>query len=282
MAQDEERDNRDGDEVEVKCPECPVCVPGLPMWMATFSDMCTLLLTFFILLISFAKFEDSKAKSVTGSIQDAFGGNALQQGEVVMQGRSNDNSPSLLDSQSPPKPFPIEFMTMEGLLDKHEMNRETTETLNDMKADLAEFDLAASVDIYESAQGVSVRFRDRIYFQKGSIKIEEMEIDSFQKMINLVIVKNWTLFVEGHSDLGERSTDGSKDALMLSSLRAAAVTKSLIQRGVRPDRISTVFYGDSRPQKAVGLEKEKAMQINRRVEFMIRKSDLRSEGIKVP
>lgn len=273
-------DKNGGSEIEEKCPDCPVCVPGLPMWMATFSDMCTLLLTFFILLLTFAKFEDSKAKAVTGSIQDAFGGNSLQQGEVVMQGRSNDNTPTLLDSPNPPKPFPIEFLTMEGLLDKHEVNRESSEVLADMKSDLAEFDLTDNVDVYESAQGISVRFKDSIYFQKGSIKIEEMAIDSFQKMINLVIVKNWTLFIEGHSDLGELSTDGSKDALILSSLRAVAVTKSLIQRGVRPDRISTVFYGDSRPQKAVGLEREKAGQLNRRVEFMIRKSDLRTEGIK--
>ena len=47
-----------GDEAAAQeCPKCEVCVPGLPGWMATFSDLVTLLLTFFVLILSFAKTE---------------------------------------------------------------------------------------------------------------------------------------------------------------------------------------------------------------------------------
>ena len=42
------------------CPKCEVCIPGLPGWMGTFSDLVTLLLTFFVLLLSFAKTESAK------------------------------------------------------------------------------------------------------------------------------------------------------------------------------------------------------------------------------
>ena len=41
-------------------PKCKECAPGLPAWMATFSDLVTLLLTFFVLLLSFAKTESAK------------------------------------------------------------------------------------------------------------------------------------------------------------------------------------------------------------------------------
>ena len=50
---------------------------GAPMWMSTFSDMVTLLLTFFVLLLSMASFEDpSKVQAVFESIRSALGAHA--------------------------------------------------------------------------------------------------------------------------------------------------------------------------------------------------------------
>ncbi len=55
---------------EKKCPEC---VPGAPMWMATFSDMATLLLCFFVLILSFAEMNVPKFKQISGSMKNSFG-----------------------------------------------------------------------------------------------------------------------------------------------------------------------------------------------------------------
>ena len=71
------------------------------------------------------------------------------------------------------------------------------------------------------------------------------------------------------------------DALLLSSSRATAVTRNLIKRGIMPTKISTVFYGDSRPHKIEGGEGASFDGNNRRVEFMLRKVDLRADGHKV-
>src|SRR5690606_7280029 len=92
-----------------KCPECGP--PGLPGWLATYSDMVTLLLTFFILLLSFAKTEDKKSEAALGSVRNALGGNVLKPGQVMQLGKSPDDSPSMLDSPEPLMPFPIEFLT---------------------------------------------------------------------------------------------------------------------------------------------------------------------------
>ncbi len=54
-------------------PPCPPCKPGAPLWMATFSDMCTLLLCFFVLILSFAEMNVPKFKQISGSMSDAFG-----------------------------------------------------------------------------------------------------------------------------------------------------------------------------------------------------------------
>ncbi len=49
------------------------CDPGLPGWMATFSDMMTLLLTFFVLLLSMSSMDQKSVKEAIGSLQGALG-----------------------------------------------------------------------------------------------------------------------------------------------------------------------------------------------------------------
>lgn len=52
---------------------CPPCKGGAPAWMATFADMATLLMAFFVLLLSFAEMNVPKYKQIAGSLKAAFG-----------------------------------------------------------------------------------------------------------------------------------------------------------------------------------------------------------------
>ena len=57
-----------------ECEECPKCPPvGAPAWMATFADMATLLMAFFVLILSFAEMNVPKFKTIQGSMKEAFG-----------------------------------------------------------------------------------------------------------------------------------------------------------------------------------------------------------------
>lgn len=59
---------------EKKQEDCPKCPPvGAPAWMATFADMATLLMAFFVLILSFAEFNVPKFKQISGSLKNAFG-----------------------------------------------------------------------------------------------------------------------------------------------------------------------------------------------------------------
>ena len=59
------------EEEEQECPKCPP--PGATAWMATFADMATLLMAFFVLILSFAEFNVPKFKQISGSLKNAFG-----------------------------------------------------------------------------------------------------------------------------------------------------------------------------------------------------------------
>lgn len=53
--------------------DCPKCKSGAPGWMATFADMATLLMAFFVLLLSFAEMSVPKYKQIAGSLKASFG-----------------------------------------------------------------------------------------------------------------------------------------------------------------------------------------------------------------
>lgn len=66
-----ENEETSTEEEEHECPECPP--KGAPAWMATFADMATLLMAFFVLILSFAEFNVPKFKQISGSMKNAFG-----------------------------------------------------------------------------------------------------------------------------------------------------------------------------------------------------------------
>ena len=66
-----ENQQTSNEEEEHECPECPP--KGAPAWMATFADMATLLMAFFVLIRSFAEFNVPKFKQISGSMKNAFG-----------------------------------------------------------------------------------------------------------------------------------------------------------------------------------------------------------------
>jgi len=53
--------------------DCPKCVEGLPAWMGTFADLMSLLMCFFVLLLSMATMDANRFKKMAESMNDAFG-----------------------------------------------------------------------------------------------------------------------------------------------------------------------------------------------------------------
>ena len=59
--------------------ECPPCKAGSPPWMATFADMATLLMAFFVLILSFAHVNVPKYKEVAGAMKTKFGVQTIEE-----------------------------------------------------------------------------------------------------------------------------------------------------------------------------------------------------------
>ncbi len=107
----EQDENEVIEEEEEECPKCPPV--GAPAWMATFADMATLLMAFFVLILSFAEFNVPKFKQISGSLKNAFG---VQKIVPIVEQPKGTTVLSLNFSPSPAKSV------------TNEMTQETTDT----------------------------------------------------------------------------------------------------------------------------------------------------------
>ena len=118
------------EEEEEECPKCPP--PGAPAWMATFADMATLLMAFFVLILSFAEFNVPKFKQISGSLKNAFG---IQRVIPVVE---QPKGTTVLSLNFSPSPAPSVT---------NNMKQQTTETEQknlDLKSEIDEGDSAKS------------------------------------------------------------------------------------------------------------------------------------------
>ncbi|WP_421760291.1 OmpA family protein [Devosia sp.] len=106
--------------------------------------------------------------------------------------------------------------------------------------------------------------RNDIRFESGGAKLLKESLTALDELANdLAACKEATVNVEGHTD-----ADGDADAnLALSVARAEAVVDALIVRGVAPERLYAVGYGESLP--IASNETRAGKQANRRIAFSI-------------
>ena len=118
MAEQEEEEVIEEEEEE--CPKCPPV--GAPAWMATFADMATLLMAFFVLILSFAEFNVPKFKQISGSLKNAFG---VQKIVPIVEQPKGTTVLSLNFSPSPAKSVTNEMTQQTTETDKPEIETQT-------------------------------------------------------------------------------------------------------------------------------------------------------------
>jgi chemotaxis protein MotB len=147
------------EEPEVEEPEdeeCPKCPPvGAPAWMATFADMATLLMAFFVLILSFAEFNVPKFKQISGSLKNAFGVQRIV--PVVEQPKGT----TVLSLNFSPSPSPSV---------SNEMTQQTTQ-IEQSKLELQQKDKDSDgADGEQSAEQLVKALEDAV--ARGDIQIE--------------------------------------------------------------------------------------------------------------
>lgn len=231
---------------------------GSPGWITTFSDMMSLLLTFFILLYSISTVDAQKFKNITQYLQIALSG---------------DGRPAILDGgkEAVPEPFDEDPFSESEVPPEELMEPVTTEIIQmyeKINKYITELELQAEVNVMMISSGVFVEIKDAILFESGSAQLKDTGIELLGKLEAMLNDFDNDIVVEGHTDNVPMNSAMYPSNWELSAARAVSVLRYLNeQMNVEPTRLSARGYGEFSPIAPNDTTLNRSR--NRRVNLMI-------------
>jgi len=235
--------------------KCPKCEPGAPAWMATYGDMVTLLLTFFIALMGTQVPEGQQIQlmlsAFDGGLGNLDGGNTLSSGVLSEMGSSVESLPSTTEGQG---------------LAKH------IQKVSDLfKPEIK----STKVRVDEISKGYKITLASDFFFRTGSATIDyDGGVDILRKIANALKKSpiESRLEVVGHTDRGNVLPGSNLSKRFtsnweLSAGRAATIVRYLIDFGLAPERFFVEGRAEYEPIESNDTPAGRAY--NRRVEIYV-------------
>ncbi|MBC8588336.1 flagellar motor protein MotB [Paratissierella segnis] len=228
---------------------------GSPSWLTTYSDLMSLLLTFFILLFSMSTVDAKKFKDIAYSLQSVLTG--LGGPYPIEGGTIND----------------IEIPNVEHIGEDDEIDFESLpEEVQEMYGRVVDYigdnELEAKVTVNANRRGVFVDIKEAILFEPGKAELKESGLQVLKRLEGLVNDFDNELVIEGHTDDVPMNSRQYPSNWELSTARAVTVVRYLIdEENVAPNRLSAVGYGEYRP--IVPNDSAANRSTNRRVNILI-------------
>ncbi len=218
---------------------------GAPDWVLTYGDMMSLLLCFFIALVSMSEIKKDRFQQAVESLQRAFGGFDAGIGTMPIE----TNSKNTLIEKLLELEIPINL---------------------DKKGDSDEEGIhGKKFRVTNVRDGLQVVVGGRVAFDRFSAELKPEASELIAKTAERIRGYNTRVLVRGHAT-NEPLPPGSpySDARDLSYARARTVARALEEIGVRPVRILTVAAGDNEPIVRQAYTEERRA-LNRRVEILV-------------
>lgn len=222
---------------------------GAPEWLVTYGDAMTLLLCFFVILVSMSEIKsDQRFQQVMESLRRAFGGYDGSVGAV-----------------------PIENTATNALIQK--LLELDVPIVRKERGDTDEVGIhGKKFRVTSVRDGLDVVVGGRITFGRFSATLMPEARDLIGQTAERIRGYNTKILVRGHATHEPLPPDSLyQDARDLSYARARAVADVLIEHGVRPVRLLLVAAGDTEPLVRQAYT-EKRRALNRRAEIVVTES----------
>jgi chemotaxis protein MotB len=214
--------------------------PTAPFWMTTFSDMMTLLMVFFVLIVSMSEIKIERFEEALTYFQ---GGRGVLTQQSIMN--------NTLNTQETPN-----------------INRRRAEQFEELNEYLREKGLQDKVQVSLRPDGVHTVITDSVMFNTGEARIIEPARTVLQLLAGVIGAEVKAVAVEGHTDSRPIKTIRYPTNWELSAARAASVVRFLQQNEdvLDPERYVALGYGEHRPVATNTTPAGRAQ--NRRVEIL--------------
>ena len=275
------------EEEQVDC-DCPP--EGLPAWLGTFADLMSLLMCFFVLLLSFAEMDALKYKMVVDSLDNAFGVQREIAANEIPKGTS-----IIAQEFSPgePKPTPLKEIRQETVDESRDDLKITVDAEDVAKQQAKEIAEEAEVfkealegeieegliDVETQLNRIVIRIREKGSFQSGDARLNANFLPILSKIRDVLMKTNGQLAVAGHTDNIPINTPRYRSNWELSTSRATSVVHELLRNGeIPPARFVLEGYAATQPLLPNDNAENRAR--NRRVEIIVLKSTVIDEVTK--
>jgi chemotaxis protein MotB len=253
---------------------------AIPAWVVTFADLMSLLMCFFVLLLSFSEIDAQKFKQIAGELSKAFG----VQREIPALEVPMGTSP-IFDTFSPAPPEPtvvneIRQTTTDQQPQLQTLNDPTEQAVQVAIQEQMDTNMAQILEVLEPAimdgrinvsedqRRIVIRVEEKGSFPSGSAQLTWEFEGLLLDMAEVLADMPGDLAVEGHTDNIPIRTERFFSNWDLSAARAAAVANVLLARDqVSPERLRVTGLADTRPRVANTTADNRAK--NRRVEIII-------------
>ena len=241
--------------------ECPKCPPeGAPAWMATFADMATLLMAFFVLILSFAEFNVPKFKQISGSLKNAFGVQKVV--PVVEQPKGT----TVLSLNFSPSPAPS-------------VTKNLTQQTSD--SEQKNLDLKSEIDDGDSAKSNSKEVMDAKELSnqiKSEVSSEDVTVETVNDKV-LVTLNTENKTTEEISDLIKDTVDAVTNARQSTGANETDVLIGGIDKDIK-SMASAEIENKSLKEQIDNLEK-KNTQDKEIVQEKVKKAEFSEDQLKV-
>jgi len=250
---------------------------GAPDWVVTFGDLMSLLLCFFVLLLSFSETDRAKYKQVAGSLAKAFG---VQYETKTMQPPQGISMVAKdFDQELLPTQRRDEFISMaQRKLDAEkiaaqrrkevgeQLKHEIEESLQNMEGGDEIRDL---INVNVGENEVTIQLMGETTFDSGKAEIRPEMLPLLENVAAVLKKQEGDIIVMGHTDNVPILGGPYKTNLALSMARAASVADFMLKEGrIEPKRVSTMGFGEYRPIDT--NTSPEGRQKNRRVEIKLK------------
>ncbi|HVS18005.1 MAG TPA: OmpA family protein [Planctomycetota bacterium] len=227
---------------------------GAPEWIVTFSDMVSLLVTFFVMLMSFSTISTNDSMMIV----EAF---AMSRGGVI----ENPDGP---DAIKPPRLDRMNAVhSLRGAPRPHSRPDEAlAKNLEDMGQ--REDDEHVALDLTAITDGLRIAFDARASFAPGSTEVPPELARSLGELARIFAAYDHLVVVEGHTDGAFQPTPLHPTAEALAMARAEACARIMLdESALSPDSLQLAGLGDTRPIAPNDTAAERTL--NRRVELRL-------------
>jgi len=233
---------------------------GSPAWMATFADLMSLLLTFFILILSFANMDVIKFSAAVESLHEAFGRSEFDGEELSA---------------------PIEFgaRARNRIIELDEGGDLMVDNLfKEIQRMVRRANLENLVEVENSDRGVVIRVVGHLLFDAGSTELHPESYVLLNEVALLIKSASDHVSIEGHTDATPAGGAGGASNWHLSTSRAISVLDYLTNvQEIEAQRLSVRGYGATRPIAANDTPEHRGA--NRRVEFVFERPREREQQV---